>query len=667
MNCIFCCVFFQEKYIDMFYLLLESIFIYGNLDDNTNILIYTSTPFMNMIKLSHLFNDKIKFEINDTYNNIDKSCKARLDLFNLSVNYDKILYLDTDILIKDDINKVFDVCKEDILYVLEEEGQIDGEGPDYWGKTLFGDEINNYEDKTPFTSGILLFNNCAKIKDLFNKINEDIINRPYGNIFYDQPYIVYNAFKYKLYNNKILKSLVVNNDHNIHSDKVIHHFPGGPGVYQHKKFFMTRFLNNIKDFTITNHINKAKSYIDDYLLPIINDCGELLEGNIFMLRSTQYTDVFLNKTKNISNLLLNKNIKNVMEIGFNSGFSTLLMLLTNPNIVITCVDLGEHKYTIPCYKKLKETFGERIHLIIGDSTETLQYINNVYDLIHIDGGHTIEVANSDIINSYRLSKKGTILIMDDYDFSDLHQLWDSYINTYNLKKLNTYLNYSSHHDIRYVVNTHIAYKTRIPKVLFQTNKTALDSYVIDMIRSRLGFDWEYQFYDDDEVIQFFISHPLSDLPNIIKKYNSITKGAHKADLFRYYYLYINGGFFMDSDAMLYENIDTIVKNYHFVSVNSSFHPGAIFQGILGASPKNEIIKRALYDAYNTDPNILNINYHYFCEQLYDIIKENDFGYNIKLYEEKKSINCHEVGDIVEGNTLLFKHYWLHKKIPPENL
>ena len=255
MNCIFCCVFNQKKYVDMFFLLLESIFIYGNLDENTYVLVYTSTPFMNMIKESNLFNSaKIKFEINDTYNNIDKACKARLDLFNLHsvTNYNKILYLDTDILIKDDINKVFNVCKEDILYVLEE-GEIYSD-TDYWGKSLFGNEINNYNDKSAFTSGILLFNNCEKIKDLFNKINKDIIERLYSFICFDQPYIVYNAFKYKLYNNKILKSLVINNDNNIHSDKVIHHFPGGPGVYEEKIHKMTIFLNKM---------NKNKTYIFD--------------------------------------------------------------------------------------------------------------------------------------------------------------------------------------------------------------------------------------------------------------------------------------------------------------------------------------------------------------------------------------------------------------------
>lgn len=451
MNCIFCCVFNQEKYVDMFLLFLESIFIYGNLDNYTDVLVYTSTYFMNKIKQSYLFNnDKIKFEINDTYDNIDKACKARLDLFNLSsiINYNKILYLDTDILVKDDINKVFNVCEEDILYVLEE-GVID-DPTDCYGLTLFGNEINNYNDKTAFTSGIILFNNCDKIKDLFIKINENIIESPHQFNTYDQPYIVYNAFKYNLYNNKILKSLVVNTDNNIYSDKVIHHFPGGPGNSRPKIETMTIFLNNIKDITIINNINKAKTYIDTYLLPIINNCGELLEGSIFMLHHTgTYTDMFLNKTKNISNIVLNKNIKNVMEIGFNSGFSTLLMLISNPNIHITCYDIGEHKYVLPCYENLKETFGDRINIIIGNSIETLPSNNDTYDLIHIDGSHTTCDAESDIVNSYRLSKQGTIIIMDDYDFPNLHDLWDKYIIKYNFKSLNTEYN-SQYHDIKYV-------------------------------------------------------------------------------------------------------------------------------------------------------------------------------------------------------------------------
>jgi predicted O-methyltransferase YrrM len=166
--------------------------------------------------------------------------------------------------------------------------------------------------------------------------------------------------------------------------------------------------------------------------------------------TTHYTDVFLNKSKNISNMVLNRNIKNVMEIGFNSGFSTLLMLITNPNIRISCFDLGEHKYTMLCYEKLKEFFGDRINITIGDSVQTLENHNAIYDLIHIDGGHSTEVATCDIINSYTLSKQGTILIMDDYDFPNLHNLWDNYVVQYNLKKLHINVYSSPHHDIKYV-------------------------------------------------------------------------------------------------------------------------------------------------------------------------------------------------------------------------
>lgn len=451
MNCVFVTVFNQPKYVDMFFLLLESIFIYGSLGESTHILVYTSTPFMNRIKQSHLFDEKIKFEINDTYNDLDKACKARLDLFKLSVvnNYNKILYLDTDVLVKDDLNKVFQVCEQDVLYVLEE-GRIDNiNRKDMWGATLFGDEINQYEDKTAFTSGILLFNNCERMKFLFDKVQEDMEKRPHR--FHDQPHIIYNAFKFKLYNNKTLKTLVVNRDQNIHSDKVIHHFPCGPGNHRRKMAPMQRFLNELKDFTITNNIQQAKAYIDTKLLPIVVETGEKLEGNIFMKNSnTTYSPAFMNKAKNISNLVLNKNIKNVMEIGFNSGFSTLLMLLSNPTMRMSCFDLGEHEYTRPCYEELKKTFGDRLNITLGDSTKTLPRVTGTYDLIHIDGGHSPEVATSDIINSYRLSKPRTILIMDDYNFPKLHQIWDDSIIKYKLRNVDVQLYHSPHHDIKYV-------------------------------------------------------------------------------------------------------------------------------------------------------------------------------------------------------------------------
>tara|TARA_B100001123_G_scaffold446758_1_gene602158 strand:- start:202 stop:2430 length:2229 start_codon:yes stop_codon:yes gene_type:complete len=230
----------------MFFILLDSIYKYANLKDDIDILIYTSSEFMTLIKENDLYINRLKFEINDNYNSILKASHARLDLFNLQSihNYKSILYLDTDIIVINDLNKLFTIINDDILYVLKE-GRIDNKN-DFWGYSLFGNEIKNYKDKSGFNAGILLFRNCEKIKFLFSKIKEDILLRSYNFTCCEQPYIIYNAFKYNLFDNKILNQYAINNDFNINSDKIIHHFPGQPGVYSHKLIYMKEFMDKLK-------------------------------------------------------------------------------------------------------------------------------------------------------------------------------------------------------------------------------------------------------------------------------------------------------------------------------------------------------------------------------------------------------------------------------------
>jgi predicted O-methyltransferase YrrM len=420
MDCIFLCVFDNNTKLDLLYLLLESIFTYG-ISNNTRILIYTTSSYYQIIKKSHLYNaDIIQFEINNNYSTYTDECIAKLDIFNLPVieNYRRILYLDLNNLVMNNIYKVFDICRDDILYVIG------------------SDKITSYNNESGFSSSILLFNKCQKIKELFKVIKDRTANS------------IYNASHY---NNTELDSLTASNEYSLNNDKIIYNFRGKTPIDHDEINKIKSFFNRCKDDTIMSNINKAKKYIDEYLLPIIHQSGEQLEGNILMFHNTTtYNDVMLEKAKNIGNLVLNKNIKNVMEIGFNAGFSTLLMLLTNSDMKILCFDLGDHTYTMPCYLKLKETFGNRINIIIGDSTRTVKHINDKYDLIHIDGGHSFNVATSDILHSYRLSKQGTILIFDDYDFNGLHQLWDNVVEQYNLKPLHIYVYETHRHDIKYV-------------------------------------------------------------------------------------------------------------------------------------------------------------------------------------------------------------------------
>jgi len=205
---------------------------------------------------------------------------------------------------------------------------------------------------------------------------------------------------------------------------------------------------------ITPIINRWKEIIETLLLAVIQNSGEYLEGNIYNYGyDMTYTSEYYAKQKNVILCATNPNVKKVLEIGFNSGFSTLLMLLSNPNINITCVDINIHSYTVPCYNIIKSYFGDRINLLIGDSTLVLPTIKDTFDLIHIDGAHDTVTAEKDIINSIALCNDNCILIMDDTDMDDLNSLWNSYIIKYNLRAYPFNIVNTFRHSIKQYVKT----------------------------------------------------------------------------------------------------------------------------------------------------------------------------------------------------------------------
>lgn len=212
------------------------------------------------------------------------------------------------------------------------------------------------------------------------------------------------------------------------------------------------FLSENMKGEIQEIINDAKKIISSDLLPIIKSVNEPLEGNIFMLHhTTEYTNEFFDKQVNFILAAKKENINNVLEIGFNAGFSTLLMLLTNKNMKITCVDICEHSYTKLCFQKLRQIFGDRLQLLPGSSIEIVPtLIGNTYDLIHIDGCHLVNIAELDIINSLKLCKKQTLLIMDDTQDAELYNLWYKYVVNHNLQD-NTQGNFieTKYHNIKH--------------------------------------------------------------------------------------------------------------------------------------------------------------------------------------------------------------------------
>jgi hypothetical protein len=56
--------------------------------------------------------------------------------------------------------------------------------------------------------------------------------------------------------------------------------------------------------------------------------------------------------------------------------------------------------------------------------------------------------------------------------------------------------------------------------------------------------------------------------------------------------------------------------------------------LIGSSPSNPIIKKALEDALSTDLKELLENYHVLCENLFKILETSDKTNTKILYEER---------------------------------
>ena len=203
--------------------------------------------------------------------------------------------------------------------------------------------------------------------------------------------------------------------------------------------------------------------------------------------------------------------------------------------------------------------------------------------------------------------------------------------------------------------------SKIPKVIFQTSKNEQPDYVIELIKTNSP-GWDYIHFTDDDIFKFFEENALDEFPNMKEKFLSIKAGAHRADLFRYYYLYIKGGVFIDSDAMIEQDINIIAGDYDFFSVESKYFLNTIFNGFIGTTAKNVIMYEALKHAYNIDVDELSKSYMTFCKQLREIYDNHKTGQNTLLYLEVEN-NEKSAKMINKQNDTVLIHHYLDKIVP----
>ena len=212
---------------------------------------------------------------------------------------------------------------------------------------------------------------------------------------------------------------------------------------------------------------------------------------------------------------------------------------------------------------------------------------------------------------------------------------------------------------------------KIPRIVLQsTEHHPLPEYVVEMIM-RLAPGWQYMHFNDAQRREFLRTHSQAEgaeeeFRDILDKYAAIQHGAHRCDLFRYYFTYLNGGVYLDSDAMIKQPLDEICGDLDFFIGNTP-GKGRVFNGFFGTTPKNPVIRQFLCEAYRTVDQ-LHRNYFLFCRQGHDILasfeqqQQQQQQLRIKRLDERIKRDHADVE--TEDGVVLLTHYFKHKVIPP---
>jgi FkbM family methyltransferase len=259
-NLIYLGVFFNKEYIELLKLFLISAKIYSPLD-SIDFLIFTSADFAPDIQaLSKELEIPLKMKF-FSFNSVHEASCARLHIFEYEhvMDYDKVMYLDTDILVQGDLMNVFNEDIGDKIYGMKE-GTIEHEIHGGWWFDFSTIEKNT----VAMNGGILLFKATESMKTIFNDINEHIreiktTGKPMPQCA-DQPFVNYHFIKAGKYDNKMLEThgLIYCIDPppppSAPTNVVLCHFVWPIGNAKHKmgrmKPHLTHILKNYKDISV---------------------------------------------------------------------------------------------------------------------------------------------------------------------------------------------------------------------------------------------------------------------------------------------------------------------------------------------------------------------------------------------------------------------------------
>ena len=193
----------------------------------------------------------------------------------------------------------------------------------------------------------------------------------------------------------------------------------------------------------------------------------------------------------------------------------------------------------------------------------------------------------------------------------------------------------------------------IPNYLFQTyyDKKKIPQYIFDNV-NLYAQNYKYFLLDDNDAIKFLKSYFTYD---VVKRFNQLLYGAHKADLLRYCLLYIYGGVYIDIKTILIKPLDEIFKNKtNFYTCISRYtykndFESYIYQGVLASPPFNQLFLKLInfmvymplyYLNFPFKVHYLMVIEHLYSEILNDVQNNNLNINTLSLGENTGKLNTY---------------------------
>ena len=131
----------------------------------------------------------------------------------------------------------------------------------------------------------------------------------------------------------------------------------------------------------------------------------------------------------------------------------------------------------------------------------------------------------------------------------------------------------------------------IPKVIMQTGKHKSDVNKHSVEWQKVNPMYEYKFFDDVDCRKFIREYFEND---VVEAFDTLLPGAFKADLFRYCYLYIHGGVYIDLDcAPILPLAEILLDGYDFISVSERRQIPGVYQAFIACVPNVKFLRIAI--------------------------------------------------------------------------